>query len=73
MAGDALSRAIHKYRSEKYDQVNVQVPTGCREQLKALAAAEGMSLNRYILEAVEQRSGLKLTLDGELPWKNKSK
>lgn len=73
MASEAQNRALIKYAAEKYDQLRVIAPAGAKDQLKALAAAEGMSLNRYILEAVEQRSGLKLTLDGELPWKSKSK
>lgn len=63
-----MSNALERYKSKAYNQVHVLIPAGAREKLKALAAAEGVSLNRYILEAVEQRSGLKLTLDKPAPW-----
>lgn len=58
---------VNKYNNEKYERVSVVIPKGSKEGLKKLAAAEGESVNRYILEAVEQRSGLSLTLDNILP------
>lgn len=63
----------YEYRRKSYDVYQLSMPMGMREQLKALAAAEGKSLNRYILEAVESRSGLKLTLDNALPWISETK
>lgn len=68
MTENSRLRANAKYQKQKYDSRNIRFPRGAIEQLTALAEAEGVSLNRYILEAVEQRSGLKLTLDGTLPW-----
>lgn len=65
---ESQSRAITAYDKENYDRIIVKIKAGEKEKLKALAAAAGESLNRYILEAVEQRSGLKLTLDNALPW-----
>ena len=62
------SEANNRFDAKKYDRVMTVFPKGTREQIRALAAAEGVSLSRYIVEAVEQRSGLKLTLDGVLPW-----
>lgn len=56
------------YKQRAYDRVLLQVPKGTREQLRKVAEAAGVSVNRYILEAVEARSGLKLTLDNALPW-----
>lgn len=41
----------------------VRFPKGASETLKALAAAEGESVNRYILVAVEQRSGKEFALN----------
>lgn len=64
-------KAQHEYEQRNYDRVNVLVPKGSREALKRLAEAEGVSLNRYMVEAVEQKSGLKLTLDNALPWMKK--
>lgn len=57
--------ANSRYEKKSYDKVLIRMPKGTLEQLKAAAAAEGESLNRYILTSLENRSGLKLTLDGE--------
>jgi predicted HicB family RNase H-like nuclease len=57
----------NKYNKENYERISVVVPKGSRERIKEAAAADGQSVNRYILEAVEQRSGLALTLDNSLP------
>ena len=61
----ARIRANTAYNQRKYDRKTIMMPKGMAEQLTKKAAAENKSLNRYILEAVEQKSGLKLTLDGE--------
>lgn len=66
---DARIKANRKYMEKAYDRKLVYFPAGMMEQIKALADADGMSVNRYILEAVEARSGLNLTLDGEFPPK----
>lgn len=64
---NSASKAKRRYEAKNYDAILMNFPKGTREQLKILAAAEGVSVSRYIAEAVEARSGLKLTLDGELP------
>lgn len=66
---DSQNRAEMAYKKRNYDVKTVTFPKGALEQLKAIAEAEGESVNAYILKAVEQRSGLKLSLDGVLPWK----
>lgn len=66
---DARIKANRKYMEKAYDRKLVYFPAGMMEQIKALADADGVSVNRYILEAVEARSGLNLTLDGEFPPK----
>lgn len=58
---------VQKYKSENYARVDVTIPRDKKPELKALADAAGVSLNRYILQAVEKVSGLSLTLDNELP------
>lgn len=65
---NSQSAAKIRFDKENYDSILTKWPKGAREKLKTLAAAEGISVNRYILEAVEARSGLKLTLDNALPW-----
>ena len=42
------------YNRERYDRLNIMVPKGKREILKNRAKSMGMSLNRYIMTAVEQ-------------------
>ena len=58
---------VQKYKSENYARVDVTIPRDKKPELKALSDAAGVSLNRYILQAVEKVSGLSLTLDNELP------
>lgn len=65
--------STREYKRKNYDTYLLQMQKGAREQIKAAAAAEGETINRYILKAVEQRSGLKLTLDNALPWMNSEK
>ena len=46
-----------KYRNdfikEKYDRVNLTLPKGKKEQVKAAATAAGMSLNEFINAAID--------------------
>lgn len=69
MAGYVRSK--YDYDKRKYDRTVLVLPAGARDELKRLAEADGISLNRYFLEAIEQKSGLKLTLDNALPWMKK--
>ena len=65
---NSKNRAIQKYAKNHYSRVIIQVPIAAKEALTAKAAEQGVSINRYVLEAVEEKSGLKLTLDRSLPW-----
>lgn len=69
MASEAKIRANNAYMKRNYDKLLIAIPKGKKEQLKAAAEAEGKNLTRYILEAVEKKSGLHLTLDGEFKTK----
>lgn len=62
-ASKAKMKAIAKYEQKAYDKILLRLPKGASETLKALAAAEGESVNRYILVAVEQRSGKEFALN----------
>ena len=59
----ASIKAIAKYNKNNYDRLAVVVPKGGAEQIKAAAASENKSTNRYILEALEAKSGLRLAMD----------
>lgn len=68
----AANRAKAAYSEKNYERIAVVLPKGMREPLQKKAAEQGVSVNRYILEAVEKQSGLKLTLDKPLPWVSNS-
>lgn len=64
-ASEAKINANYRYQRKTYDTIALNIPKGGKDQLKALADAEGKSLNRFIVELIETKTGLKLTLDGE--------
>lgn len=65
--GKSPSELAKEYRGRNYSRIEVMVLKDKKPELKALSDAAGVSLNRYILQAVEKVSGLSLTLDNELP------
>lgn len=46
-------RAANKYNHSNYDRININVLKGERDRLKALAAAQGKSLNQYVVDAID--------------------
>ena len=53
----AQRKAVGKYEKENYDKVLVRMPKGKREEIKAAADLAGVSLNAFIMEAIEKRIG----------------
>lgn len=51
---DAQKEATARYNKKAYDRIDIVVPKGKRQTLKKLAAKQGKSLNRFILDAVEK-------------------
>ena len=45
----------NEYNRQKYDHVNLMIPKGMKEQIKALAKENGESMNEYIWKAVQNR------------------
>ena len=51
----AQQKAVHKYVKNNYDRMELTVPKGDRERIKAAADAVGESVNGYIRKAVDLR------------------
>lgn len=49
----AQQRATAKYVKENYDRIEVKPPKGVKARWGEAAAAEGVSLQRFIIDAVE--------------------
>ena len=54
MLSETRKKANEKY-FEKFDDIKVRVPKGKKEEYKALAEQNGMSLNALIIELLEQK------------------
>ena len=50
---DSQKEATARYNKKAYDRINVIVKKGQRQIIKDFAASQGKSLNRFILDAVE--------------------
>ena len=48
----AQKEATARYNKKAYDRIDVVVPKGQREIIKAFAASQGKSLNRFICDAI---------------------
>lgn len=49
----AQQKAVNKYMAENYDRINLVVPKGRREELRAKAEAAGKSLNSYLIGLIQ--------------------
>ncbi len=53
-ATKAQQRAVNKYMAENYDRVNLTLPKGRKETIKAHAEAQGESVNGFINRAIAE-------------------
>lgn len=60
---EARIRANNKYNAKTYDRINIAIPKGKKEVIQAQAAAQGKSVNAFVVEAIEE----KLMRDGSAP------
>ena len=51
----AQQRAVHKYVKANYDRLELTMPKGKKDVIKAAAQAQGESVNGYITRAVDER------------------
>ena len=65
----AQQRAVHKYVKANYDRLDLTMPKGQKETVKAHAAAQGESvnafINRAISETMERDKAARGTQDGK--------
>lgn len=50
----AQQKAVNKYMAENYDRINLTVPKGQREIIRAHAEAQGESVNSFLMRAIRQ-------------------
>lgn len=50
----AQQKAVHKYIKANYDRMELTVPKGQKEEIKAHAAARGESVNGFIGRAIQE-------------------
>jgi predicted HicB family RNase H-like nuclease len=51
---DANRRAVAKYKKENYDQIQLRVPKGEKDEIKAHAETQGESLNAFVIRAIAE-------------------
>ena len=51
----AQQKAVHKYVKNNYDRLELTVPKGQKNIIKAAAENAGESLNTYVRKAIDQR------------------
>lgn len=51
--GRTSAAVKNRYNSKAYDRINIIVPKGEKDRYKAIAEAQGKSLNQLFVEAVE--------------------
>lgn len=56
---EAQKKATAKYNAKAYDRIEIKVPKGEKEKIKAHAESLGMSLNAYIVGLIERDMGIK--------------
>jgi len=59
----ARSNATRKYNAKTYDRIEIIVPKGDKEVIKAFAEKEGLSVNSFINAAIQEKMHKKDTTD----------
>lgn len=46
--------AVQKYKQKAYDRILLLLPKGQREEVKEMAAKRGLSVNKFLLQLIEE-------------------
>ena len=57
--GKTSSAVKRRYNDKAYDRIEVSVPKGEKEEIKAAADIKGVSVNRFICDAIAEAMGKK--------------
>ena len=55
MGGKNSPESINRYIAKAYDRINLTVPKGKKDTIKAHAEAHGQSVNSFINEAIDEK------------------
>lgn len=61
----AQQKAVHKYVKVNYDRLELTVPKGRKEEIKAFAAAQGETVNGFINRLINEAMGVNKTDESE--------
>lgn len=53
--GTAATKAKNRWNRDNYDQFLLTLPKGDKERYRAYADAEDMSLNKFFIQAIEEK------------------
>lgn len=65
----AQQKAVNKYMSENYDRINLTVPKGQKDVIKAHAEAHGESVNGFVNRAISNQ----MAIDNAVPGVSEEK
>lgn len=55
MGGKNSPESINRYMAKTYDRINVLVPKGRKDAIKAHAEGQGESMNGFIVRAIDNQ------------------
>lgn len=61
----AQQKAVHKYVKSNYDRLELTVPKGRKEEIKAFAAAQGETVNGFVNRLINEAMGVNKTDESE--------
>lgn len=64
---EAQKKATLKYLKEKTDSIQIRTPKGTKERWRKAAAAQNVSLNQFIVAAVEEKIAAALSESAPAP------